>query len=79
MPKSLDWTASAPGISVDLDKAQWANWRVQWANYRENHMLIEERMSEYVESTAIPLQLVRSKRQVEAKIAELEAKLGLAS
>jgi uncharacterized caspase-like protein len=79
MPKSLDWTASAPGISVDLDKTQWANWRVQWANYRENHMLIEERMSEYVESTAVPLQLVRSKRQVEAKIAELEMKLRVAS
>lgn len=78
-PKLLDWATCAPEISVDLDKAQWASWRTQWANYRENHMLIEERMAEYVEYTAIPLQLIKSKRQVEAKIAELEAKLRVAS
>jgi len=40
-------------------------------------MLIEERMSEFVEFTAVPLQLVRSKRQTETHIAELEHRLGI--
>lgn len=46
-------------------------------NYRENLLLIEERMSEYVEFADIPLQLIKSKRYVEAQIADLEQKLGL--
>jgi uncharacterized caspase-like protein len=76
-PKRLEWTASVPGVSPGLDVAQVEAWRRMLRNYRENLLLIEERMSEYVEFIAIPLQLVRSKRQTEAKIAELEQKLGL--
>jgi hypothetical protein len=60
-----------------LDAAQVATWQRMRTNYRENLLLIEERMSEYVEFTAIPLQLIKSKRQVEAQIADLERKLGL--
>ena len=33
-------------------------------------------MSEFVEFTDIPLQLIKNKRQVEAKIADLAQKLG---
>jgi len=75
-PKTLEWDTGAP-ISAGLGDAQLASWRVQWSNYRENLMLIEERMSEFVEFTAVPLQLVRSKRQTETHIAELEHRLGI--
>ena len=53
-----------------------ASWRVQWQNYREN-LLIEERMSEFVEFEAVPLQLVRNKRQTVARSGELERRLGV--
>ena len=39
-------------------------------------MLIEKRMSEFVEFTAVPLQLLRSKHRAEAKVADPEKKLG---
>jgi len=45
------------------------------ANKRENLLLIEERMSEYVEYQEIPLQLVKNKRATEAEIANIEMKL----
>ena len=66
------WT-TCDGVS----EAQIANWRVQWQNYRGNLLLIEERMSEFVEFTEVPLQLVKNKRKTEAQIAELERRLGL--
>ncbi len=53
------------------------SWRRRLVNYRDNLLLVEERMSEYVEFTDIPLQLVKNKRQVEASISDLEQKLGL--
>lgn len=75
-PKALDWVATdVPTISAALEPAQVATWQRMLTNYRENLLLIEERMSEYVEFTAIPLQLIRSKRRVEAQIVELEGKL----
>ena len=78
-PKSLDWAASgAPAISAALAPAQVLAWRRMLTNYRESLLLIEERMSEYVEFTAIPLQLIRSKRHIEAQVVELEQKLGVA-
>lgn len=77
-PKSLDWIPSSlPAVSSQLEPAQVAAWRRMLANYRENLLLIEERMSEYVEFAAVPLQLVKSKRRVEGQIAGLEKKLGL--
>ena len=42
------------------------------ANYRENLLLIEERMSEYVEFNKIPLQDAKNKRLTEAKITDLK-------
>ena len=63
-------TPAAPAAS-----AQRRTWQNMLANYRENMLLTEERMSEFVDFTAIPLQLVRNKRQTEAQIADLEARL----
>ena len=76
-PKAASWDATAGPVSAGPDAAQLASWRVQWANYRENLLLIEERMSEFVEFTDVPLQLVRSKRQTEARIVDLEKRLGI--
>jgi hypothetical protein len=77
-PKALDWTpASVPTVSAGLEAEQIATWRRMLANRCEALMLMEERMSEFVEYHEIPLQLVRSKRRTEEQIADLERKLGL--
>jgi hypothetical protein len=66
---------SAPAAS--LSSAERTSLVRQLAASRESLLLIEERMSEFVEFTAVPLQLVKSKRQTEARIAELERRLGI--
>ena len=76
-PRPLDWTAGAPSRTPGLDASQVAAWQRMLANYRENLLLIEERMSEFVEFAAVPLQLVKEKRRTEAQITDLERKLGL--
>lgn len=58
-----------------ISATQRATWQRMLMNYHSNLLLIEERMSEYVEFAAIPLQLVSSQRRVQAAIAELEDKL----
>jgi len=75
-PKAVPWDTGQP-ILTGLSDAQITSWRIRWQNYCENLLLIEERMSEYVAFTEIPLQLVRNKRQTETQIAELERRLGL--
>ena len=75
-PQPLEWTPAISRSAAGLDAAQVASWQRQLASRRDNLLLIEERMSEFVEFTDIPLQLVKNKRQVEAMIAELEQKLG---
>ena len=76
-PRPLHWTTGVPSLTPGLDAVQVATWRRMLTNYRENLLLIEERMSEYVEFTVIPLQLIREERRTEARIANLERKLGL--
>ncbi len=76
-PKQLTWAAPVANVSLGLDAAQVTIWKRMLGNYRENLLLIEERMSEYVEFNEIPLQSVKNKRQTETKIVELEQKLGL--
>jgi hypothetical protein len=76
-PKSLDWAGRAPAIAADLGAAQVAAWRRMLANRREALLLIEERMSEFVEYHEVPLQLIKNKRRTEEQIADLERKLGL--
>jgi hypothetical protein len=53
--------------------AQCASWQRQLSEYEYSLRLIEERISEHVESTYIPLDLVKRKRQVEQRIIELTA------
>jgi hypothetical protein len=60
-----------------LRLAERASLERQLSSQRENLLLIEERMNEFVEPANIPLQLIKSKRQTEARIADLERSLGL--
>ena len=70
------WATNIPSITPGLDVEQVATWRRMLVNYRENLLLIEERMTEFVEFTDIPLGLVKNKRRIEAEITKLEQKLG---
>ena len=76
-PKALDWAPIVPTISDDLSEEQVANWRRRLASRREALMLIRERIDDYVEYDAVPLQLIKNERRTETQIAELERKLGL--
>jgi hypothetical protein len=78
-PRKLEWRVRAPHVSVEFEDSQVKSWQRMLSNYRENLLLIEERMSEYVEFAAIPLQLVKSKRRIEKQIQEIEGKLGFSS
>lgn len=49
--------------------------RRQLDELRANLRLIEERKAEYVESTGIPLQLVKEERQLRERIAQLERRI----
>lgn len=64
-------------VALDSDLEQLANLKIRWKNYRENLMLIEERMSEYIDSIDIPLQLIKNKRRIEKQISDLESEMGL--
>lgn len=75
--KPLAWKAQPAPAATTTHAAQSASWQRQLASFRQNLILIEERMSEYIEFTAIPLQLIKTKQQTEARIAELEGKLGI--
>ena len=66
-------------VSVASDLEELANLKKRLENYRENLMLIEEKMSEYVMLTDIPLQLIKDKRRTETQIAELKKKMGLSN
>ena len=75
-PQPLQWTASALStVSTGRNAAQVASWQRQLTSYRDNLLLIEERMSEYVEFNEIPLQLIKNKRLVETRIQDLERQL----
>jgi hypothetical protein len=52
-----------------------ASLQYQLREVRENLALIEERMSEYVLSTDIPLQLVKERRRLEREVRRLERRL----
>jgi hypothetical protein len=47
----------------------------QLAEARENLLLIQERKSQYVEETAIPLDLIKVERRTQKRIAELERQI----
>lgn len=75
-PQPLLW-AREPVFNPGPDSAQARSWQRQLANYRENLLLIEERMSEYVMFADVPLQLTKNQRQMEARIIELEQRVRL--
>lgn len=68
-----------PSVSPTSSSTQREAWQRQLVSYRQNLALIEERMSEYIAATDIPLQLIKDKQQTAARIAELESKLGIQS
>jgi hypothetical protein len=57
------------------DSAQISSWRRMLSNKRDALRLIDERISEYVDYRAVPLELIRNRQRTEASIAELEARL----
>jgi hypothetical protein len=73
---ALPWGAGAAPPRSAAEAAQATSWRRMLDEQRFNLLLIDERMSEYVEYTAIPLDLVKNRRRTEQRIAELEARLG---
>lgn len=73
LPELTDAVSQA--VTTKPGSAQAASWKRMLSNYRENLLLIEERMSEYVNFVDIPIQLIKTKRQTEEKISELEQKL----
>lgn len=74
-PKALPWSAAAlPASGAPADGRVQA-WRRMLANYHDNLLLIEERISEYVEFAGVPLQYLKEKRQTADKIKEMEERL----
>ena len=73
----LSTESSTDFVTLNSDLDQLVNLKIRWENYRENLMLIEERMSEYIDSIDIPLQLIKNKRRIEKQIANLESEMGL--
>ena len=65
-------------MSVDLtgSGSELASLRRQLAEARENLRLIQERKSQYVMETDIPLDLIKRERQLVERIAELEQRVG---
>ncbi|MBV7335963.1 caspase family protein [Chloroflexi bacterium TSY] len=45
----LNWIVDTPNANLAVDATQVAAWKRMLTNYRDNLLLIEERMSEYVE------------------------------
>lgn len=83
-PKKLEWAEGAPEAAMGANAAptgepaaEVATAHKILANRREALLLMEERMSEYVEYTEVPLTLVRNMRRTEQEIGELERKLGM--
>lgn len=76
-PKKLDWASVVPQVSAGIDQRRVEAWLRMLASQRENLLLMEERMYEYINFEDIPLQLVKNKRRTEDNIADLEGKLGI--
>jgi hypothetical protein len=74
-PQALEWTPTIHSSSQTIDNNQRQSLHLRLKNYQDNLLLIEERMSEYMEYTAIPLQLLKEKQRTETNIKELEKKL----
>jgi hypothetical protein len=67
---------AADRATEDWDNDDDVSLRRQLAEARANLRLIEERESSHVLSTDVPLELVKEKRRLQQRIADLEARLG---
>jgi len=82
--RARDAQTTAPGqAGDDLRRArkrqerEIASLRTQLEAARDNLLLIRERKSQYVAETDIPLGLIKSERQLEEQITDLEAELSV--
>jgi len=75
--RKLNWIKSSDisDIPEVLNSTQIQSWQRRLNTRRRNLLLIQERMSEYVEYQEIPLQLIISKQETEAEILNLESSL----
>jgi hypothetical protein len=67
--------ATPEGSEHEDQASEIVSLRRQLAQARENMRLIKEREAEYVLGTDVPLQLVKEKRRLGERIADLEARL----
>lgn len=79
-PKKLTWSGSEASLAIQPSVStgkheEIATWKRRLENRRRALLLMEERMTEYIEYQDIPLQLIDNKRRTEADIQELERKL----
>lgn len=76
-PKSLSFSAKTHITADSFDAKQLATWHTMLGHRRTALLLIQERMSEFIEYQSVPLQYVLNERKTQEQIADLEAKLGL--
>lgn len=76
-PKSLPFSPRIQGTPNSFDERQLATWRRMLEHRRTALLLIQERISEFVEYQEVPLQYILNERKTEEQIADLESKLGL--
>lgn len=76
-PKSLPFSPKAEVVGDSFDEKQRATWHAMLGHRRTALLLIQERISEFIEYQTVPLQYVLNERKTQEQIADLEAKLGL--
>jgi hypothetical protein len=74
-PASAAPTPGPTALDVGLSAQERASLERQLAELRENLRLVEERKSEFVEETEVPLQLIKNERRLRERVAEIEARL----
>ena len=76
-PKSLPFSPKKQAVRDTFDARQRVTWHTMLCHRRTALLLIQERMSEFIEYQTVPLQYVLNERKTQEQIADLEAKLGL--
>ncbi|RKZ54462.1 MAG: caspase family protein [Candidatus Parabeggiatoa sp. nov. 3] len=71
----LTWVSSNPIYTTKEDIERTQSYQYRLKNYSENLRLIEERLSDYIDYTDVPLQLLKAKKQTERNIKQLEIEL----
>lgn len=67
-------TSLPPSIGI-YKQQEIESIKIQINNYKENLLIIEERISEYIDYIDVPLQLIKSKRIFEKKLTDLEKQI----